>query len=402
MTYLPLATQLQKLGMETSFRVSYAAADWAAKGNRVYPFHLGDIDISPPQAIVEGISRAIAMGKNGYCPGPGIPLLREQLARVLGEERNISYQADNVAVQPGGKPVIGKFLMAVMNPGDEVLYPVPGFPIYGSQISYQNGIPVPYYYAYDEENSRFKLDVEAIRSLITDKTKAIIFNNYHNPTGATASQEELDAIAELVCERNLWLLSDDAYFNIRFDNTPARTVLGYNDEMRERTIVLFTCSKQFAMTGWRVGVAVGPKHVIDSISVMNTNMESCTPHFIQQAIGEALRDDSTDKYYLLKELDSRRSATTDALNSIDGIKVHAPKSGFYVYCDMSNIMARKGFDSIERLMTESLQASGVSFCTGGHFGEDPHTSRFARFAFSGISGDAIVEGLAHLKDYYEQ
>ena len=396
---MKLASQLNRMGTENAFAVSAMASDWQARGNRIFSFHLGDINIPPPRNMVDAVARAIDAGKNGYCPGAGIPLLREQLARVLGGERGIAYGAENVAVQPGGKPVIGKFLAAVMNPGEEVLYPVPGFPIYESQISYQGGVATPYYY-HPNDNGGFSLDLNAIAAAITPNTRAIIFNNYHNPTGATATQEEIDAVAKLAREHDLWVLADDAYFNIRFDGEPARNIIAC-DGMMERTVILFTCSKQFAMTGWRLGAAVGPVEIINAIAKMNTNIESCTTHFVQQAVGESLRDGVDGDQRILAELKVRRDALVEKLNAIDGVSVTAPRSAFYVYCDAGEIMRRKNTDTAEALMRDTLHATGVSFCTGAHFGENAATTRHLRFAYSGISADDINDGISALKDYFE-
>src|SRR5690606_29001195 len=164
------------------FAVSDAAAAWAAKGHRVYPFHLGDINLPTPDNIVEAALKAIRDGYTGYCPGAGIPELREVIAEDVGRKRGVHYTAANVSVQPGGKPVIGKFIAAVMNPGDEVLYPNPGYPIYESQIDYYDGVAVPY--GFVETENGFVLDMDRIRNAITPRTRVLIYNNYHNPTSA--------------------------------------------------------------------------------------------------------------------------------------------------------------------------------------------------------------------------
>ena len=393
-----LAKQLVHLGTETAFAVAALAADWRARGNTVYPFHLGDIDMPPPEPLIEGVTAAIRDGKNNYCPGGGVPLFREQLAAYFNAIHNVSYTAENIAAQPGGKPVIGKFLQAVMNPNDEVLYPVPGFPIYESQIRYQGGVAVPYHYR-DDGNGSFRLDTGEIRERISNKTCALIFNNYHNPTGAVASAAELDEIAVLAEEHNLWVLNDDAYYLIRYGDTPGQTLLS-RDGMLARTINLFTFSKQFAITGWRVGAAIGPKAVIDAIARMNTNMESCTTHFIQQAIAEVLRAGSADHVPVVQTLQERRDAMASALNAIDGIQVSAPQSAFYIYCDMSEILRRKNLSSIDTLMRLTLENTGVSFCTGVHFGAGSD-SRYARFAFSSLPVEVISEAGRQLRPYLE-
>ncbi|MEE8306041.1 MAG: aminotransferase class I/II-fold pyridoxal phosphate-dependent enzyme, partial [Gammaproteobacteria bacterium] len=286
---MKLAKQLEHLGTETAFAVSAAAADWAAKGNKVYAFHLGDMNLSTPANIVEATTRAIADGYTGYCPGAGILELREVIAADVGSKRHVTYNAENVSIQPGGKPVIGKFLHAVMNPGDEVLYPNPGYPIYESQIEYQGGVAVPY--GYVDAQQGFALDLDALKAAITDKTRALIYNNFQNPNGAESSRAEMEALAELAIENDLWVLSDDAYYEIQYSGEPESIV--NIPGMQERTVILYTCSKRFAMTGWRLGAAIGPQPVIEVISKLNTNAESCTTHFIQRGLVEAIQGDTS-------------------------------------------------------------------------------------------------------------
>ena len=396
---MELARQFHKLGTETAFAVAEMAAKHKAGGGEVFPFHLGDLNIPPPDAIVRAAAKAIAEGKNGYCPGPGVPLLREQLARVLGEERGLSFGAENISVQPGGKPVIGKFLATLTNPGDEVLYPVPGFPIYESQINYLGGIAKPYHYK-AMPSGGFALDIEEMRAAVTNKTRALIFNNYHNPTGASSSPQELQAVADIARDNNLWLLADEAYNHIRFgDAEPLRSIASLPGVM-ERAVILFTCSKQFAMTGWRLGAAVAPAEVATAISRFNTNMESCTAHFIQQAVGEVLRDENIPALIspLLAELQHRRDTLAAALAGIDGVRSSAPPSGFYIYADISALLKQKNLPDAASLMRESLSATGVSFCTGEHFGEPPNTPHI-RFAFTGITAENITRGINAWKDW---
>ena len=187
----PLAARLQNLGTETAFAVSEAAAAWKAQGNKIYPFHLGDINIPTPANIVAAQNKAIADGKTGYAPAAGIPPLRDALAQVVGGQRGIRYAAENVAVQPGGKPVVTKFIQAVMEPGDEVLYPNPGYPIYESQIEYFRGVARPYRFV--ETDQGFQMDMEYLESIITPKTRILVYNNCQNPLGTESSAAEMAA-----------------------------------------------------------------------------------------------------------------------------------------------------------------------------------------------------------------
>lgn len=396
---MKLANQLNKLGTETAFAVSAAAAAWAAKGHKVYPFHLGDINIATPANIVEATYAAIADGYTGYCPGAGIPELRAVLADDVGRKRQVQYAAEQVSIQPGGKPVIGKFLAAVMNPGDEVLYPNPGYPIYESQIDYQGGVSVPY--GYVETPSGLALDMDAIRDSITDRTRVLIYNNYQNPTGAQSSREEMEAVAELAMGHDLWVLSDDAYHEIQYGDSGISIV--NIPGMLERTVILYTCSKRFAMTGWRLGAAIGPQPVIDVLNKLNTNAESCTTHFIQRAMVGAIEGDTSGPDAIVATLQARRDAAVAGLNAIDGISIAAPQSTFYLFPNVSKIMERKGLTDVNQLMTGALEQTDVSFCTRKHFGRPipGQGNNYIRFAYSGIDVPEIKEGLARLKVYFE-
>ncbi len=396
---MKLAKQLEKLGTETAFAVSAAAAAWGDKGNKIYPFHLGDINIPTPRNIVEATDKAIADGYTGYCPGAGISELRAAIARDVGSKRDLRYSAENVSIQSGGKPVISKFIATVMNPGDEVLYPNPGYPIYESQIEYQGGVAVPY--AYLETEKGFDLDLDSVKSKITPKTRALIYNNFQNPNSAESSQEEIEQLAELAIKYDLWVLSDEAYFEIQYSGKPESIVS--LPGMQERSIILYTCSKRFAMTGWRLGAAIGPKSAIDIINKFNTNFESCTTHFIQKGMVEAIEGDTSGPDSIIEELRRRRDAAVAGLNAIDGISIAAPNSTFYLFPNVTDIMERKGFTDIDQLMDEALIETSVSFCTRKHFGRllEGETNHYLRFAYSGIDIDDINEGMAKLKNYFE-
>lgn len=397
---MKLAKQLEKLGTETAFAVSGAAAAWAAKGNRVFPFHLGDMNLPTPENIVEGTQKAIKDGFTGYCPAAGIPELRAVLADDVGRKRQVQYAAENVSIQPGGKPVIGKFLSAVMDPGDEVLYPNPGYPIYESQIEYQGGVAVPY--GYVETETGFALDLEAIKAAINPKTKAIIYNNYQNPNSAQSSRQEMEELAEVAIANDLWVMSDDAYYEILYSGEPISIV--NIPGMQERTVILYTCSKRFAMTGWRLGAAIGPQSVIDVINKINTNVESCSPHFVQRAMVDAISGDTSGPDAILETLRARRDAAVAGLNAIEGISIAAPQSTFYLFPNVTKVMERKGFSDINQLMEEALVKANVSFCTRKHFGRPiaGETDHYIRFAYSGIDVADINEGMSALKTYFEE
>jgi DNA-binding transcriptional MocR family regulator len=215
-TMQQLAERLARLGTETAFAVSLAAAEWAAQGNRVYPFHLGDIDLPTPANIVEAMNRAIADGKTGYCPAAGIAPLRDALAENIGADRGLALTGANIVVQPGGKPVITKFVQALMNPGDGVLYPNPGYPIYESQIDYFGGRAMPY--RYHETPTGFGIDLDQLREL-APQARLLVYNDLQNPLGCESTAEERAEIARIAVEHDLWVLSDEAYFEMRYSGS---------------------------------------------------------------------------------------------------------------------------------------------------------------------------------------
>jgi aspartate/methionine/tyrosine aminotransferase len=391
---MALAERLDRLGTETAFAVSLAAAEWAAKGNRVFPFHLGDLNLATPSNVVAAMNVAIADGKTGYCAAAGIAPLREALADDIGGRRGLSYGPANVVVQPGGKPVITKFIQSVMNPGEEVLYPNPGYPIYESQIEYFGGQAKAY--GYVPTSAGFAIDLDQVRSLITPATRAIIYNDLQNPLGCESTQAEREAIAELAIKHDLWVLSDEAYFEMRYSGTS--TSIASLPGMQERTAILYTFSKKFAMTGWRLGAIVAPTHLADMVAKLNTNDESCTTHFVQHAGVEGIRGDQTECLAMLEVLRERRDAAVSAINSIPGMTISCPEATFYLFPDVTDTMAQMGFTDVAAFAEAALHNTGVSFCTRRHFGRpQPGEQRdYIRFAYSGISTADITEGLGLL------
>ena len=394
---MALAQRLDKLGTETAFAVSLAAAEWGAKGNKIYPFHLGDLNLPTPGNIVEAMDKAIADGKTGYCPAAGIPQLREALAEDTGVRRGLSYSSANVVVQPGGKPVITKFIQAVMNPGDEVLYPNPGYPIYESQIDYFGGVGRAYRYI--PTASGFAIDLEQVKSMIGPRTRAIIYNDLQNPIGAESSDAEREAIAELAIKHDLWVLSDEAYFEMRYSGS-SKSIASLPG-MQERTCILYTFSKKFAMTGWRLGAAIAPENLASVIAKLNTNDESCTTHFVQYGGVEGVRGDQSGVATMLGTLRERRDTAVSMLNAIPGVSVHSPNATFYLFPDVTEAMAKKGIDDLAMFAEKALHATGVSFCTRRHFGRPQagEDRNYIRFAFSGINYDQIEEGLKKFSDW---
>ncbi len=396
---MKIAERIARLGTETAFAVSAEAAAFAAQGNKVYPFHLGDMNILTPANVMEAAVKAMKDGKTGYCPNAGIPRLRETLAADVSASRGIDYTMENVAIQPGGKPTIGKFLLALMNPGDEVLYPNPGYPIYESQIEFHGGKGIPYSYVEGKEN--FDIDMDMLERQITPRTRLLVLNDLQNPTGAECSAAEFEKLAELVLKHDLYVLCDEAYFDIRYEGKS--TSLASLPGMAERCVILYTFSKRFAMTGWRLGAAIGPQEIIDVITKLNVNDESCPNHFIQYGAIEGLTGDQTETRKLLDTLKKRRDTTVDILNSIEGVHCFRPNATFYLYPNVSGAMQKKGLTDYDDFRRTVLHETGVSFCTRMHFGRplEGEDNFYIRLAYSGIDMAEIKEGLEKFKSFIQ-
>jgi len=396
-----LSTRLSKLGTETAYAVS-AEANLAAKsGVKIYPFHIGDLNIPTPNVFKIAMDKAISEGHTGYCPPAGIPELRQALAEDVGRRRGVHYTQENVSVQSGGKPVIGKFLMVCMEPGDEVLYPSPGYPIYESMVRYLGGVTVPY--IFKETPNGFQIDMSYLKSKITDKTRIFIYNNYHNPTGILSSDDEMKEIARLCVEHDLWVLSDEAYFDILYEDE-SKSIVSLPG-MKERTVILYTYSKSFAMTGWRLGAAIGPVDVISGITKINTNDEACTTTFIQYAGLAAFTNEArTFSRHLVEILKERRDTLVEELLKVPGVVAHRVPSTFYIYANVTKAMQILGCKTLEEFRKLILKETGVAFCTREHFG-DPlpnETQKYVRFAYSGIDKELIREGIRKMAAFVKR
>ena len=396
---MKIADRITRLGTETAFAVSAEAAAFASRGNKVYPFHLGDLNIKTPANVLAAGIKAMQDGRTNYCPNAGVTQLREILAADISASRKTRYTMENVAIQPGGKPTIGKFFLVLMNPGDEVLYPNPGYPIYESQIEFHGGKAVPYSYIEGKDN--FDIDTDMLESRITPQTRLLVLNDLQNPTSAECSAAELEKIAEIVLKHDLYVLCDEAYFDIRYEGTSNSLVS--LPGMAERCVILHTFSKKFAMTGWRLGATIGPKEIIDLIIKLNVNEESCSNHFVQFAAIEGLTGDQTETRQILATLKKRRDLTVDLLNDIDGVHCIRPNATFYLYPNVTAAMKKKGLTDYDDFRRTVLHETGVSFCTRLHFGRplEGEDNYYIRMAYSGINPPEIKEGLGKLKEFIE-
>eukprot|EP01095_Lingulamoeba_sp_RSL-Kostka_P007804 TRINITY_DN2539_c0_g1_i1.p1 TRINITY_DN2539_c0_g1~~TRINITY_DN2539_c0_g1_i1.p1 ORF type:complete len:406 (-),score=134.59 TRINITY_DN2539_c0_g1_i1:124-1341(-) len=401
---MKLSEKMDSLGTETAYKVSFETKEFAAKNNTVYNLHIGDIDVDTPKPIVDSCIQALQNGKTGYPPSNGILELRETIAEVCGGERGVNYTSNNVCVQPGGKPIIMKFLLTTTNPGDEVLYPTPGYPIYESLINFLELKGKPYKVDL-QESGEIGINVNEIKEMITENTKAIFINNYHNPTGMALLDEEMEELAQMCNDHNLFVLSDEAYFHFYYEDSEPKSIIKCPG-MKERTVVLITSSKTFSMTGWRIGAALGPEYIINKFNQLTTNDEACTCHFVQYAYITALtnEDVKTETNKMIAEFKERRDVLHELINEIPGFFAPLPPSSFYIWINATKAMKILNVSSYVELRTKLLHNTGVSFCTRNHFGSplEDETEFWIRFAYSSISIEDIKLAMKSLSDYMNQ
>lgn len=390
---MKLADKMYTLGTETAFEVLAEVVKLKSQGKDIISFAIGEPDFNTPENIKEAGIEAIKDNFTHYSPSAGLPEVREVLADYISKTRGIDVSSAEVVITPGAKPIIFYGLLATINPGDEVIYPNPGFPIYESVIKYVGGVPVPL--ALREERE-FSFRPEELESKITDKTRMIIINSPHNPTGGILSAADLKQIAGIAVANNLWVLSDEVYSRIIYDQQfeSIISLLG----MKERTILIEGMSKTYAMTGWRIGYGVAPELVTNAIARLCTNSISCTATFTQLAALEAVTGQQQDTAKMVQEFKERRDLIVAGLNDIKGITCLNPKGAFYVYPNVTEACKNLGFNNAKELQQYLLYKADVAVLPQTSFGmrNEGETEEYIRLSFA-TSKKNIIEGLARIK-----
>lgn len=355
-----IAERVERLQGESAFAILSKANELEAKGMNVIHLEIGQPDFKTPENIIDAAKEAMSDGYTGYGPTLGYNELREAVADYVKEYKNIDATKDNVVIVPGGKPTMFFTMLTLVEPGDEVIYPNPGFPIYESCIKFARGIPVSMPLTADND---FRPDVEKLKSLITPKTKLIIINNPGNPTGGIFEKEDILAIADILKDRpDIFVLSDEIYDRLMYDGETIS--IASIPEMRDRTLVLDGFSKTYAMTGWRIGYCVANVDIIKKFEMIMVNSVSCTCSFTQMAAVEALKGPQDSVVEMKNKFKERRDWLVNALNEIDGIKCCMPRGAFYAFPDISSF----GLSSRE-FADRLLEEEGIALAWGTSFGE---------------------------------
>jgi aspartate aminotransferase len=381
---LKLARRMSRLGTETAFEVLARAKALERQGRNIIHLEIGEPDFATPPNIVEAAVDALRDGYTHYGPSAGLPELRDTIAQYVACTRRVQVSPDEVVVVPGGKPIMFYAMLALIDEGDEVIYPNPGFPIYESMINYAGGtaVPIPL-----REEREFRIDMDELATLITSRTRLIILNSPQNPTGGVLDRADIEAAARVIGDRDIFVLSDEIYSRLQFEGEPfsIMSIPG----MKERTILLDGFSKTYAMTGWRIGWGVMRPDLAQQITRLMTNSNSCTASFTQRAALEALTGDQSAVRVMRTEFERRSRAFVEGLNRIRGFHALMPKGAFYVFANIQ----RTGWGA-KAIADSLLDEAGVAGLAGTSFGR--HGEGFVRFSVAN-SMENLLEALRRIE-----
>ena len=380
------ADRMTQLGTETAFEVLAKARALEAKGRTIVHLEIGEPDFDTPASIRQAAIRAIEEGFTHYGPSAGLPEVREAIAQYISKDRGLPVAPEQVVVTPGGKPVLTFAVLACVNPGDEVIVPNPGFPIYESAVRFAGGTPVSL--ALREDRS-FRFGAADVEKLLTPRTRMLVLNSPHNPTGSVLEPKDLDEIATLLRERDIFVLSDEIYSKILYEGT--HETIATRPGMAERTIILDGFSKTYALTGWRLGYGVMNPTLAKHVARLATNVYSCATSFVQRAAPTALLGPQDDVHAMVAEFRRRREAIVEGLNAIPGIKCAKPAGAFYVFPNVVGLGMKSS--QIEGAL---LEEAGVAALSGTAFGSNGEG--YIRFSYAN-SIENIREGLKRFEAF---
>ncbi len=364
------AERMKRLGTETAFEVLVRARQLEAKGREVVHLEIGEPDFDTPKYISDAAIKAIRDGYTHYNPSPGYPDIRKIISDEINKTRGLKTNPEQVVITPGGKPIMFFTIFALVDKGDEVIYPNPGFPIYESLINFigAKAVPIPL-----REENDFRMDVKELKKLVTPKTKLMIINSPQNPTGGVLTHDDLEEIARIAVENDIWILSDEIYSRIIYE-AKFESITQFPG-VPERTIILDGMSKTYAMTGWRLGYGVMEEKLAAHVARLQTNSNSCVSAFSQIAIGEAITGPQDESDKMVAEFKKRRDVIVEGLNKIDGISCKKPLGAFYVFPNIQKLGMKS--KQLEEYFLEEYGVAGLAGTSFGAFGEG-----YLRFSYA--------------------
>ncbi|MFW9773766.1 MAG: pyridoxal phosphate-dependent aminotransferase [Candidatus Thorarchaeota archaeon] len=389
------ADRLNRLGTETAFEVLNKISKFPEdRKKNIISFGIGEPDFDSPKHIKKAAIKAIKQNYTHYTVSAGIPELREAVANFVAKTKNIDISSKNVIILPGAKFIVDLAILSCTNPGDEIIYPNPGYPIYESLINVHECKPIP---AQLWESEEWNYDIEALREKITNKTKMILINSPHNPTGSILNEKNLKTLAEIAKENDLWILSDEIYSNIVYDNLKYRSIASFPG-MLERTIILDGFSKFFSMTGWRLGYGIVNVELAEYLAQWLTNTISCTATFTQMAGVEALNRSVDPSLAMVKEFDTRRNLIYKRLNELKGISALKPKGAFYIFANITKACENLNLKNSLEFQEYLLKEADVVVLSRNYFGNKmpEEEEEYVRFSYC-ISHEDIIKGMNRIE-----
>ncbi len=391
------ANRMNDLGNETAFKVLAEVMELERQGKEITSFCIGEPDFNTPENIKQAAIKALNENQTHYTGSRGLFEVRESVAKYINKLRGTDYDASNVVITPGGKGIIFLTIMALVNEGEEVIYPNPGYPIYESAIDFFKAkkVPLPLL-----EEKGFSFDVDELISKITDKTKLIILNSPQNPTGGVIPKEDLQKLAEFIKDKEIYVLSDEVYCRIFYEGEYSS--IASFPGMKEKTIILDSMSKTFAMCGWRAGYSVSNKEIAEKFTDLATNLFANTTTFVQFAMKEAFEGPQEEVNKMVQEFKERRDLIVDLLNNVPGIKCHKPIGAFYAFPNVTETVKNLGLRNADDLQQYLLHKAGVAVLTRNHFGvKNPgENQEYLRLSYA-TSKEEIKKGLEKMKQAIE-
>jgi aspartate/methionine/tyrosine aminotransferase len=389
-----VSKRVQSMAVSTTLHISALANEMRAAGHDVLDFSAGQPDFPTPDVVMEAGKKAIEAGHTRYTANPGIVELRKEIALGLERDHGLTYAADQIIVSSGAKASLFFACMAILDPGDEVLVPLPYWVSYPEQVRLAQAVPV---FVPCLQEDGFKLSIDGLRAALTPRTKILMLNYPSNPTGACYSREELEPIAEFCVENGLWVIADEIYDKLVFDGRQFTSIAEIGDEIRSRSIVIKGVSKTYSMTGWRIGYAAGPKEIITGISKMQSHSTSNACSISQWASLAALQSGDEEINRRVREFENRRDEIVKLARRLEGFSCRVPDGAFYLFPNVSphlkNGAGGGGFESVNEMAKYLLERAQVATVPGDAFGSDEHI----RLSFA-VSADVIREGMGRIAE----
>ncbi|WP_134699020.1 pyridoxal phosphate-dependent aminotransferase [Ammoniphilus sp. YIM 78166] len=388
-----LSQRVKQLSPSTTLAITAKANELKKQGIDVVGLGAGEPDFNTPQHIIDAAVEAMQEGKTKYTAAAGIPELREAICKKLKDDNGLTYSPAQISVANGAKHVLYNIFQAILDPGDEVIVPIPYWVSYPEQVLLADGQPV---FVEGKESNEFKITAEQLREAITDRTQAVIINSPSNPTGTVYSREELQAIADVCIEKGILMISDEIYEKLIYDGAEHVSVASLSEAAYNHTIVVNGMSKPYSMTGWRIGYAAGSKELIDAINNLSSHSTSNPTTFAQYGALEALRGTQEPLEMMKKEFEQRRNAVVELLNSIDGIHCVKPKGAFYIFANVSEAVKKGGYANTDEWAKVLLEKEYVALIPGSGFGAPNHI----RISYA-TSMAQLEKGIERIKRFVE-